>query len=61
MVQADARQNTASGIYTSMNLTCPDGDISYIDLSDEGISDAGFLQKQLPRFCRNECDSLFAT
>lgn len=61
VVRADARLNTVTNTYTSMNLTCPDGEIIFIDLSlGSAGGDQSFLQKQLPTYCRDNCNSLFA-
>jgi len=58
LVSADARQDRVTGAYSSMNMTCPDGAIENIDLKDE-ITDAGYLQRQLPNYCRDYCENLF--
>jgi membrane associated rhomboid family serine protease len=60
LVEADARHSTVTNLYSSMTMTCPDGDSEFIDLSGSQISDPIFLQKQLPKYCRDYCDHLFA-
>lgn len=61
LVRADARLNTVTNTYMSMNLTCPDGEVIFIDLSSDVTGgDQNFLQKQLPTYCRDNCNSLFA-
>jgi len=61
LVRADARLNTVTNTYSSMNLTCPDGEVIFIDLSLGNVGgDQSFLQKRLPTYCRDSCNSLFA-
>lgn len=59
LVSGDARQNSNTGFYNSMNLTCPDGEDVFIDLSEDQINDQQYLSKQLPKFCRDYCENLF--
>lgn len=59
LVSADASQNSVTGFYNSMNLTCPDGQSVFIDLIENRINDQQYLSKQLPKFCRDFCDNLF--
>jgi membrane associated rhomboid family serine protease len=60
-VEVEVRQNTMNQVYSSMNMTCPDDEIVLnIDLSVDAISDKAFLQKQLPKYCRENCDGIFA-
>jgi len=60
MVTADARQHKETGYYSSLNLTCPDGEIEYVDLSGQQISDKVWLRKRLPKYCREHCDGLYS-
>jgi membrane associated rhomboid family serine protease len=60
LVSADARQDSDTGFYNSMELTCPDGEEVFIDLTDDRINDQQYLSKRLPNFCRDYCESLFA-
>jgi len=48
-----------AGFYSGINLTCPDGDIKFIDLSHKQISDQSWIEKQLANYCREYCDLLF--
>lgn len=59
LVSADARQSLTTDFYNSMNLTCPDGEEVFIDLTENRINDQQYLSKQLPKFCRDYCESLF--
>mmetsp|Transcript_22351 Transcript_22351/g.31484 ORF Transcript_22351/g.31484 Transcript_22351/m.31484 type:complete len:450 (-) Transcript_22351:33-1382(-) len=58
--QAEAHQDRETTYYTSIDLTCPNGEVQYIDLSGEDITDKDWLREQLATFCRESCDSLFA-
>jgi membrane associated rhomboid family serine protease len=60
LVSADARQDSDTGFYNSMDLTCPDGEEVSIDLTEDRINDQQYLSKRLPNFCRDYCESLFA-
>ena len=60
LVTADAVQNTQTNFYSSMNMTCPDGEVTFIELAEDAISDQAFLRKQLPEFCRANCENLFS-
>mmetsp|Transcript_24179 Transcript_24179/g.46303 ORF Transcript_24179/g.46303 Transcript_24179/m.46303 type:complete len:203 (-) Transcript_24179:707-1315(-) len=57
-ITADAKLD-ASGYY-SLSMTCPDGAIEEIDLSDQLVTDRQWIRKQLPSYCRKYCDNLFA-
>jgi len=58
-ITADAKLDDTSGYY-SLSMTCPDGAIEEIDLSDQLVTDRQWIQKQLPTYCRKYCDNLFA-
>jgi len=59
-IEVEVRQSTETNVYSSMNITCPDGEITFVDLSVDAISDKAFLQRRLPKYCRANCDSIFA-
>ena len=59
MVTADAILDSSG--YYSLSMSCPDGAIEQIDLSDQLVTDRQWIQKQLPTFCRKYCDRVFAT
>lgn len=59
LVTADAKLDSSG--YYSLSMTCPDGAIAEIDLSDQLVTDRQWIQKQLPSYCRKYCDSLFAS
>jgi hypothetical protein len=58
-VTADAKLDSSG--YYSLSLTCPDGVIEEIDLSDELVTDRQWIRRQLPNLCRKHCDNLFAS
>lgn len=58
-VTADAKRNPTTGYFESMDLNCPNGDVVMLDLEGDEIADENWLVKQLPTFCRDECDDLF--
>ena len=49
-VTADAKLDSSG--YYSLSLTCPDGVIEEIDLSDELVTDRQWIRRQLPNLCR---------
>jgi hypothetical protein len=51
--------STEAGFYSTMNLTCPDGEPELIDLSHKQIADEEWIKKQLATYCREYCDVLF--
>jgi len=46
--------------YDRIDMTCPNGDISLIDISSEQISDREVVRIRLPKYCRDNCEELFA-
>ncbi|KAL7517394.1 hypothetical protein ACHAWX_002319 [Stephanocyclus meneghinianus] len=58
-VTADAKLDSSG--YYSLALTCPDGVIEEIDLSDELVTDRQWIRRQLPNLCRKHCENLFAS
>jgi membrane associated rhomboid family serine protease len=58
-VTADAKLDSRG--YYSLAMSCPDGVIKDIDLSDTAVTDRQWIRKQLPDICRKNCDNLFAT
>lgn len=58
-VTADAKLDSRG--YYSLAMSCPDGVIENIDLSDTAVTDRQWIRKQLPDICRKNCDNLFAT
>ena len=59
-VKGDVTKTDATGYYDVLTLTCPNGATETIDLSGQNISDSEWLRNQLPTFCRQNCESLFA-
>ena len=57
-ITADAKLDSSG--YYSLSMTCPDGAIEEIDLSDQLVTDRQWIRKQLPTYCRKYCDNLFA-
>jgi len=58
-VTADAKLDSRG--YYSLAMSCPDGVIKNVDLSDTAVTDRQWIRKQLPDICRKNCDNLFAT
>ena len=59
-VKGDVTQDDETGYYDVLALTCPNGATENIDLTGQNIEDSEWLRNQLPTFCRQNCDSLFA-
>jgi hypothetical protein len=59
MVTADAKLDSSG--YYSLSMTCPDGEIEEIDLSDQLVTDRQWIQRQLPTMCRKYCDQVFGS
>lgn len=45
--------------YDRIDLTCPDGQISLIDITEEQISDREAVRSMLPKYCRDNCDEVY--
>lgn len=59
-VTADAKKaDSNSQFFDSLDLTCPDGQIESIDIKDESISDREDIRKNLPTYCRANCEYVF--
>lgn len=58
-ITADAKLDSSG--YYSLSMSCPDGTIEEVDLSDQLVTDRQWIQKQLPTFCRRYCDNLFSS
>eukprot|EP00980_Cylindrotheca_fusiformis_P012106 scaffold2923_cov121-Cylindrotheca_fusiformis.AAC.16 len=59
-VQADLFvDSNGSGLYTEIDLTCPDGTVTDIGIVDDGHYDRSSVRKALPEYCRQHCDSVF--
>lgn len=58
-VTASLTMSTEAGFYSTMNLTCPNGEPELIDLSHKQIADEEWIKKQLATYCREYCDVLF--
>ena len=52
--------HATSVAFDRIDLTCPNGDISLIDISQEQISDGSAVQNDLPKYCRAHCEDHFA-
>lgn len=57
-IEADANKN--GDIYSSLDLTCPDGQTEFIDISNLTFTDVDALQKRLPSLCREYCETVFS-
>ena len=58
-VTADAKLDSSG--YYSLSMSCPDGEIEEIDLSDQLVTDRQWIQRQLPTMCRKYCDQVFGS
>jgi len=60
-VVADAlREPRDSLYYTSLEMTCPDGQVESFSVVDDLISERNDIRKRLPGYCRDQCDSVFS-
>lgn len=46
--------------YDRIDMTCPDGEIELIDITEEQLSDREEIRLKLPQYCRNNCDEVFS-
>jgi len=61
MITADIYQSIdGSGLYSSVNINCPNGEIEEIPIDDMQIYEKEELQRLLPKFCRNYCEEVYA-
>lgn len=59
-VQADLFVSiSGSGLYTDIDLTCPDGSIKDISISQDKLYKRSDVRRALPGYCRQHCDSVF--
>mmetsp|Transcript_17519 Transcript_17519/g.26526 ORF Transcript_17519/g.26526 Transcript_17519/m.26526 type:complete len:508 (+) Transcript_17519:69-1592(+) len=59
-VSADAKKiNTNSEYFDLLDLTCPNGQMESIDIIDEKVSDREVIRKNLPSYCRANCEVVF--
>jgi membrane associated rhomboid family serine protease len=59
-VMADLFKDTVNETtYSRMELTCPDDTIQEIDISHDQWSTRESIEKHLPSYCREYCDSVF--
>jgi len=59
-VSADAKLNINTKEFNQLDLECPDGDITRINLGEDATSDRFWLEAQLPTYCRLHCDNVLA-
>lgn len=55
----DATKDPMKGIFDELQIFCPDGDMEYVDISDQYITDTSQLSRDLPDYCRSSCDSVY--
>ncbi|CAJ1936895.1 unnamed protein product [Cylindrotheca closterium] len=59
-VQADLFVSiSGSGLYTDIDLTCPDGTIKDIGIAQDELYERSDVRRALPGYCREHCDSVF--
>ena len=50
-------KNIVTGYYeTIKDMTCPDGQVISVDISDDYISDASLFADSIPTYCRDNCE-----
>jgi membrane associated rhomboid family serine protease len=60
-VSADLYKNSdGDNFYDRIEVTCPSGNVENIDISEELLSDRVEVRIQLPSYCRQYCDGVFA-
>ena len=47
--------------YDRIDLTCPDGEIEFIVITSEQISDREKIRSNLPKYCRDNCEEVYAS
>ena len=57
-VTADATINPQTNEFDSLAINCPRGDIFTMDIVNDMETDRGWLEKQLPRWCRAHCEDI---
>jgi hypothetical protein len=55
-----ATQDKTLGVYTHLNLTCPDKSFVTNITLPENTVDLTDVQKKLPEYCREECENVFS-
>lgn len=59
-VTADATKPTKNSLYFEvLDLTCPDGTLEIINITDNKIADRNVIRGHLPQFCRQNCEDVF--
>lgn len=60
-VVADLYESSnGSGLYEQIDLTCPNGAIMDIDITQDGFTDREKVRKELPSYCREHCGDFFS-
>ena len=58
-VTADASKPTKNSLYFEvLDLTCPDGAVEIINITDNKIADRNVIRGRLPQFCRENCEDV---
>ena len=60
-VTADLFARPDDGMYEEIALTCPDGQIETIDVSEKQWYEKDHVRQALPSYCRDVCENVFAT
>jgi membrane associated rhomboid family serine protease len=50
-----------SGLYETIDITCPGGNVTEVAIAKDGITSKEVLQKRLPTYCRDYCADVFAS
>ena len=46
--------------YDRIDMTCPDGEIELIDITEQQLSDREDIRRKLPRICRDNCEDKYS-
>jgi hypothetical protein len=46
--------------YDRIDMTCPDGEIEFIDIEEDQLADREDIRRKLPKYCRDYCDDVFS-
>lgn len=49
-----------STYYDRIDMTCPDGEMTLINITDAKLSDTDGIRRKLPTYCRKNCDDVFS-
>jgi len=60
-VTGSAQRNTQTGMYEAIQIACPDGESITINLEEDAVTNSkSLLEDDLPHYCRDYCDEVYA-